>query len=146
MARDKKDDSGMASRQTAILQESFLTIDGSVMKILLIDDNADSNDMLGMLLETQGHTVSAASSGRTGMDMARTARPDVVVVDLGLPDIDGLQVIASLMSDHSLSECIVVALTGRNDLESRRQAAAAGARHFFVKGDDISALLAITRH
>ena len=115
------------------------------MKILLIDDNADSNDMLGMLLETQGHTVKAAYSGRTGIDMARADRPDVIVVDLGLPDIDGFQVIASLMTDQSFSECIVVALTGRNDLESRRQAAAVGARHFLVKGDDISALLAITR-
>jgi DNA-binding response OmpR family regulator len=115
------------------------------MKILLIDDNADSNDMLGMLLETQGHTVTMAFSGRTGIDMARAGRPDVIVVDLGLPDIDGFQVIASLTTDQSFSECIVVALTGRNDLESRRQAAAAGARHFLVKGDDISALLAITR-
>jgi DNA-binding response OmpR family regulator len=115
------------------------------MKILLIDDNVDSNDMLGMLLETQGHTVAVAFSGRTGMDMARAARPDVIVVDLGLPDIDGIQVIDSLMSDQSFSQCIVVALTGRNDLESRRQATAVGARHFFVKGDDISALLAITK-
>lgn len=114
------------------------------MKILLIDDSAAATEMLTVLLETQGHHVLFAFSGIAGIALAHAADPDLVIVDLGLPDIDGLEVIESLRSNAPGRNCKIVALTGRNGFESRQRAFEAGASSYFIKSDDISKLLSLT--
>jgi DNA-binding response OmpR family regulator len=108
-------------------------------KILIVEDNEDSAEMLSMLLKFQGHLVQCVNSGHTGISLASTWNPDVIIVDLGLPDINGLEVIREL----STVSRTVIALTGQNDTGIRHDADKAGADHFFVKGDEISNLLSL---
>lgn len=115
------------------------------MRILLIDDSADATEMLAMLLETQGHHVLVAFTGLSGLALADASDPEVVIVDLGLPDIDGFDVIERLCSNRGGNNRAIVALTGRDDLESRRRALEGGASSYFVKGEDIGKLLALTK-
>lgn len=115
----------------------------SMKKILIIEDDSDSSEMLSMLLEFQGHSVTCAALGRTGITAAKSAAPDVIITDLGLPDMDGLEVIRELMNSIGMLNCSIIALTGRNDPDTRRLAEEAGVNHFFAKGDDVSSLLAL---
>jgi DNA-binding response OmpR family regulator len=110
-------------------------------KILIIEDNVDSAEMLSMLLEFQGHFVKCANTGRAGLQVANTLNPDAIIIDLGLPDMNGLEVLRELTSVVQATRCTVVTLTGQDGVEIRRQAQEAGADHFFVKGDDIGHLL-----
>lgn len=111
------------------------------MRILLIDDNADATEMLAMLLEAQGHSVLVAFSGVSGIALALSADFDLAIVDLGLPDIDGIEVIETLHHSCLGKGCRIFAYTGRGDLETRREAVVAGASYYFVKGGDIAQLL-----
>lgn len=112
-------------------------------KILIIEDNVDTAELLAMLLESYGHTVQCAASGGAGLSLASIFTPDMVITDLGFPDMCGLDVIRSLAGRASSGDCTIVALTGRSDMESRRQVEQAGVRHFFVKGDELCHLLAL---
>jgi len=111
------------------------------MRILLIDDSADAMAMLAMLLEAQGHSVLAAFSGMSGIALALSADFDLAIVDLGLPDMDGIDVIKTLHHSCLDKGCRIFVYTGRSDSEARLEAEMAGAYHFFVKGGDIALLL-----
>lgn len=114
------------------------------MRILFIEDNVETTQMIRMLLEMQGHSVLISFSGSMGIELAAVAEPDLIIVDLGLPDIDGVDVIASVYATCRESNCTIATLTGKDDLESRRRASEAGASSYFVKSDDISKLLSLT--
>jgi CheY-like chemotaxis protein len=109
--------------------------------ILIIEDNVDSAEMLSMLLQFQGHDVKCGYSGYAGLSLAGQLQPDVIITDLGLPDLDGLEVVRKLTSEVWASHCTFVTLTGEDGVEVRRQAQEAGVDHFFVKGNEISDLL-----
>lgn len=111
--------------------------------ILIIQVNVDSAEMLSMLLQLQGHLVKCAYSGHEALLLARQLIPDVVIIDLGLPDMDGFEIVRKLASDAWAARCVFVALTGRDTVEIRRRAQEAGINHFFVKGDEIPNLLSI---
>lgn len=111
------------------------------MRILLIDDSADATDMLATLLEAQGHTVLVAFSGVSGIALALSADFDLAIVDLGLPDMDGIEVIEALHRSCLDKDCRIFVYTGRSDAQTRREAVVAGASYFFVKGGDIAHLL-----
>lgn len=112
-------------------------------KILVIEDDVDSANMLSMLLRFQGHAVCAVGSGQAGLEHASTSPPDVVIVDLFLPDIHGLDVIRRLTALETKNAAIV-ALTGQLDSQLRRQARDAGADYFFTKSEEVSKLLSLT--
>ena len=112
-------------------------------KILLIEDDPDSADMLGMLLAFQGHAIAYAQSGRAGMALASTFLPDIVIVDLVLPDVDGIAVIADLRTASTARRFLILALSNASDPETRLRADLAGVDHFFAKGDDVGTLLAL---
>lgn len=111
------------------------------MRILLIEDSADATETLAMLLEAQGHSVLVAFSGLSGIALALSADFDLAIVDLGLPDIDGIEVVEVLHHFCANKSCRVFVLTGRADLATRTEAIIAGAYRFFVKGGDITQLL-----
>ena len=113
------------------------------MKILVIDDCADSAEMLGLLLEAHGHSVLLAFSGRSGIELAQVAEPDSVIIDLGLPDMDGIEVIRAVRLSVTVGKCKVLVVTGRGDLDARNEASEAGADCFFVKGGDLGGLLSL---
>lgn len=111
-------------------------------KILIIEDNADSAEILSMLLEFHGHSVCRASSGTSGIALAQTFNPDVVISDLGLPDMNGMDLIRRLVANKP-DCCSIIVLTGRSDVETRERAKLAGVDHFFAKGDQVTGLLAL---
>jgi two-component system CheB/CheR fusion protein len=106
------------SAGTAVLRE--------VRRVLVIDDNVDAAAMLASLLELEGHLVTVAHDGATGIRIARELRPDIVLCDLGLPDMSGYDVARELASDESLRSALLVALSGYAAPEDVARARAAG--------------------
>jgi CheY-like chemotaxis protein/two-component sensor histidine kinase len=100
--------------------------------ILVIEDNADAREVLGLALEIDGHRVSSAATGREGIALALRERPDVVLVDIGLPDVDGYAVCRQLR-DALGADPIVVALSGYGQPEDRERSANAGFDGHIVK-------------
>jgi CheY-like chemotaxis protein len=101
-------------------------------RVLLIEDNADARDMARLGLELLGQTVSTASNGETGVRMALEDSPDVVIVDIGLPGLDGYEVGRRLR--QALGGRIrLVALTGYSQPEDRRRVREAGFDVHLVK-------------
>jgi signal transduction histidine kinase len=94
--------------------------------ILIIEDNADFREGLRLLLESWGHRVEEATSGPEGLDVIRLARPEIVLVDLGLPGLDGYAVARSIRSAPGGDAIVLVAITGYGRASDRRQALEAG--------------------
>jgi CheY-like chemotaxis protein len=87
-------------------------------RVLVVDDNADAADALAMLLRLDGHDVEVVYSSMEAIDLARRIRPDVVLLDIGLPHMDGYEVAARLRADPNLVKTRLVALTGYSRHES----------------------------
>jgi signal transduction histidine kinase/ActR/RegA family two-component response regulator/PAS domain-containing protein len=102
-------------------------------RVLVVEDNPDTAESLTMFLELLGHRVRAVYDGVAALDAARTNPPDVMLVDIGLPGMDGYEVARRVRRDPDLGRVILVALTGYGRDEDRRQAMAAGFDHHLVK-------------
>jgi signal transduction histidine kinase/CheY-like chemotaxis protein len=100
--------------------------------ILVVDDNEAAAQSLAKLLELRGHTVTIAYTGLDAVDKARQQRPDIVVLDIGLPDIDGYEVARTLRSDASFPSAII-ALTGYGQEDDKARAYEAGFHHHLTK-------------
>jgi len=94
--------------------------------ILLIEDDDDTRTMLHAALEFSGHEVREARDGTSGLALAAESLPDVAVIDLGLPDIDGLEVARRLRSTQGKRRLALVALTGFGGPADQRRALDAG--------------------
>jgi CheY-like chemotaxis protein len=92
----------------------------SRVRILVVDDNDLQRDVLEDILGSEGYEVRLASSGAEALAAARAAPPDIVVLDLMLPDTDGATVLASLRSEPSLAAMRVVVTTGLRSPSVRR--------------------------
>lgn len=108
-------------------------------RILLIEDNADGRRSMEMLLKLVGHEVIAAENGTLGIEQALVGTPDVALVDIGLPDMDGYQVAARLRSQFG-RKIVLVALTGFSQPEDRQRAIAAGFDTHLTKPVDLKTL------
>jgi signal transduction histidine kinase/ActR/RegA family two-component response regulator len=95
-------------------------------RIVIIEDNRDFRSGLRMLLELWGHRVEEAANGGHGLELVRASRPEIVLVDLGLPDFDGYAVARSVRSAPGGDAILLVAITGYGRPEDRRQAQEAG--------------------
>ena len=95
-------------------------------RIVIIEDNADFREGLRLLLESWGHRVEEAASGAEGVDVVRRARPEIVLVDLGLPGIDGYAVARAVRSAPGGDAILLVAITGYGRGSDRRRATEAG--------------------
>ena len=103
-------------------------------RILLIEDNADAREAMCALLELDGHDVQAAPDGPQGLELARTKRPEIVLIDIGLPGMDGFEVARRM---RALGQPVVlVALTGYGQPEDRRRTQDAGFDAHLVKPVD----------
>jgi signal transduction histidine kinase len=105
---------------------------GGARRILVVEDNADARAMLRRMLEIEGHEVHEAGDGHAGLDAARRLRPDVALIDVGLPELDGYEV-ARGIREWAGSTIRLVALTGYGQPEDRRQALAVGFDAHLVK-------------
>ena len=113
---------------------------GRRLKVLVVDDNADLVDMLATVVERAGHDVRKALDGRSAVSAALSYRPDVVLLDIGLPVIGGLEVARELRRRPETAHARLVALTGWGQAEDRRQTAAAGFDRHMTKPTDPKAL------
>jgi CheY-like chemotaxis protein len=102
-------------------------------RVLLVDDNVDLCRLTSTLLEMNGHQVRIAHTGRAGLESAREFQPHAVLLDLGLPDMNGLQVGAQLRAMPELDRTLLIALSGHGEPEDRRRTQAAGFDHHVVK-------------
>jgi signal transduction histidine kinase len=101
--------------------------------ILLIEDNEDARHMLAAQLEAAGHRVLEAANGPTGIALAREVRPDLAIVDIGLPGMNGYQIAARLRRDADTRSLRLVALTGYGQEADRQLALNAGFDAHFAK-------------
>ncbi len=113
---------------------------GAARRILVADDNRDGAETLSMLLRLSGHEVHLASSGKQAFDVARRERPDIAVLDIGMPDLNGYE-LAQLIRHEAWGEHMkLIAVTGWGQLEDRQRALAAGFDHHLTKPVDAAVL------
>jgi CheY-like chemotaxis protein len=115
------------------------------MNVLIVEDNVDAAVTFQALFHVHGHNALIAQDGEEAVEMAHVNPIDVVICDLGLPKMDGFEVVKSLRADPALPYLPVCALTARSDAESRRKAAAAGFDGYIVKPPTFPDLLAFLR-
>lgn len=110
------------------------------LDVLIIEDNADAGDTLVEVLRLEGHRARLAPDGRSGLALARAAPPDVILCDLGLPDVDGYEVAAAIRATPALRGIRLVALSGYAQPEDRRRSAEAGFDAHLAKPAEIAEL------
>jgi signal transduction histidine kinase len=103
------------------------------LKVLVVEDNIDAAESLASLLRIWNHDVTVVHDGRSALDAARANPPEVVLLDIGLPGLDGYQVARKLREDLGLDSALLVAMTGYGQPEDRRRSHEAGIHHHFVK-------------
>ncbi len=103
------------------------------LRVLVIEDNADAAETLRDLLALFGHQAEVAHTGADGVEVARRRPPDVVLCDIGLPEMDGYAVARELRADPLTAPIRLVALTGYGQESDRLRAAAAGFDLHLVK-------------
>jgi len=114
-------------------------------RILVVDDNRDTALALSKLLEVLGHDVRTAYDGPSALALARRQRPDYVLLDIGLPGLDGYKVAAELRKDLDCRDTVIIAVSGYGQEEDRRRSQEAGFDHHLVKPinhDELILLLA----
>jgi signal transduction histidine kinase len=114
--------------------------DLSHLSILVVDDNLDSAESLGLLLETLGADVKVAHDGRSAIELFSATQPAVVLLDIGMPEMDGYEVARTLRARYPRVRSTLVALTGWGQEADRRQAREAGFDHHLVKPAQMDAL------
>ena len=102
-------------------------------RVLLVDDHRDSRRMLGLMLELSGHQVLEAGDGRAAVSLATSERPDVAIVDISLPGIDGYEVARRIRAHPGTRDIVLIALTGYGHEEDLRCALEAGFDLHLVK-------------
>lgn len=112
----------------------------SKLHILVVDDNRDGAKSLALLLEIEGHTVQMAHDGQTALEVALASQPDVILLDIGLPGMDGYSVMQVLKQSNKLKRTLFVALTGYGQQADREKSYAAGFDEHLVKPLDHKAL------
>jgi CheY-like chemotaxis protein len=112
-------------------------------RILVVDDNVDSASTLGTLLKFLGADVHVAHDGLTALSTLERIRPDVVLLDIGMPGMDGFEVARRIRERDEFNPVILIALTGWGQEGDRRRTQEAGFDHHLVKPADIVALQAL---
>ena len=109
--------------------------------ILVIEDNEWSRDMLARRLSRRGYQVLLAADGKRGMALARTQSPDLIVMDMSLPEIDGWEATRRLKADPATRAIPIVALTAHAMASDRQKAMDAGCDEYYTKPVDFEGLV-----
>ena len=109
---------------------------GTTMKILVVEDDATDSKLILSVLRSAGHRVLAAASAEQAIPIAAAEHPDMVLLDLELPGMDGLSFAQQLHLARETADIPLIAVTAYTDIFSRRAARAAGCRDYWVKPID----------
>ena len=113
------------------------------LRLMVVDDNADAAHTLALLLESVGHSVAVQTHSASALEQALAEPPDVVMLDIGMPGMDGYEMARRLTAAPTTALCTLVALTGYGSDEDRACSYAAGFDHHLVKPVDFEALQAL---
>jgi CheY-like chemotaxis protein len=109
---------------------------GSALRVLVVDDNVDAANVLKLLVQEAGHLVRMAHTGPTALAAALDYRPDVMLLDIGLPELDGFEVAKRIRQEPLLHDIVLVAMTGYGQAKGRQRMQEAGFDHYLVKPAD----------
>jgi signal transduction histidine kinase/CheY-like chemotaxis protein len=113
------------------------------LRLIVVDDNTDAADSLATLLTVQGYAATVEYDAAAALRRARSERPDLMLIDIGLPDMDGYQLAEQLRAQSETAHTVLVAITGYGQPKDRERALAAGIAHHLVKPVDMTALVRI---
>ena len=119
----------------AVAQTAGLT----PMRILVADDNRDAAASLATLLALDGHEISVAHDGSVAVEAAETFRPDIALLDIGMPKLNGYEVAQRIRAAPWGQSMLLIAVTGWGQSEDKRRALEAGFNHHFTKPLDLDA-------
>jgi CheY-like chemotaxis protein len=111
-----------------------------LLRVLIVDDYRASADTMAMLVGVWGHDVRRAYDGATGLALAAAYQPDVLLLDIFMPGIRGLELASQVRRQARLNDCLLVAVTGRTDAGHRLQCEEAGLELFLIKPVNLSFL------
>lgn len=103
------------------------------LHVLLVDDNVDAAESMALILQMDGYATRVATDGRKALEIATDFRPQVVFLDIGMPEMDGYQVAKALLSQQASHRPVLIALTGWGSTEDRARTKAAGFDHHLTK-------------
>jgi CheY-like chemotaxis protein len=109
--------------------------------VLIVEDTNEQRDLVSMYLEMSGYHVEVANDGLQGLAQARKLKPDLILLDLGMPKMDGYQMIVELRSDEKLKDIPVVVISAWTAATHRDRARAAGADAFITKPFELGHIL-----
>jgi two-component system, cell cycle response regulator len=116
-----------------------------VAKILLIEDDADTRQLLKIRLESEGYTTAFAADAVTALRVARDEKPDLILLDMGLPGGDGVVVMDRLKTFPALAHIPVIVVSAREPTSTEARATEAGAQAYLQKPIDMDQLFAAVR-
>lgn len=102
-------------------------------KILVVDDDLDTLRLVGLMLERQGYSIVAASNGQQALNLAKTEKPSLILLDLMMPDIDGVEVARRLRADPETRNIFIIMFTAKVQMEDRLDGFEAGADAYLTK-------------
>ncbi len=121
------------------------SVAGAIPRVLVVDDNVDAADALALLLDQAGFAVVIAHDGAEALERALDVQPDIVLLDLGLPVLDGYGVAKALRARPGGETQLLVAVSGYGRREDRQRSKDVGFDHHLVKPIDCAELLALMR-
>ena len=111
------------------------------LKVLVVEDFEDTRSLMRLELEKRGFRVIEATDGAQGVEAATRERPDIIIMDIGLPVMDGIEATRRIRADNSMRDVLIVALTAHHETEYRAQALAAGCDAYLTKPVDFDWLI-----
>src|SRR5581483_9048803 len=124
-------------RETSVLPQA------DMHRILVVDDNRDNADSLAMMLRLMGTEVGAAYDGEQALELAATRQPQVILLDIGIPRLDGYEVCRRIRQQSWGKAIVIIALTGWGQQEDRARSLEAGFDHHLVKPVDAAELVEV---
>ncbi len=106
---------------------------GAARRVLVVEDHLDTVHSMAIMLKSMGHQVQFAINGFAAIDIARSFRPDFILLDIGLPDFRGDEIARQIKWEPGLEHTKIIAITGCSDDETKQRAMSAGCEGLFVK-------------
>jgi CheY-like chemotaxis protein len=135
----------IVAEQPEMQRSSDRTAVNAPLRVLVVDDNQDAAESLAVLLQLEGHNVAVAFDGPTALSEAAKSHPQVILLDIGMPGMDGYQVVRELRERPATRTAVILALTGYGQPEDRARAKAAGFNDHLTKPIDPTVLMSVLK-